>query len=194
MIVAGVDPGLTGAFAFLDTTTSQVAAAFPMPVLSLSKGKGTKREISFPMLVQTIDDTLGINSLGYVFVEAVTSSPQQGVTSAFNFGVGYGGLKGIIAARRWPVEYVTPAKWKRTLSVPADKEAAIQRACNIMPAGVHFWTPRRGHLTKDQACGVAEAALVGFFGIQWLQEHRLLSVQADDVKPNPIPRVRVLAT
>lgn len=145
-IVCGIDPGLDGAMCFLDAETSRVVAMLGMPTLRLVKGKGTKREISLRTLVVMIErDVLGLGfKVDHTFIERVSSSPQMGVTSAFQFGRGYGGVEGVVAALGWPVEYVTPAKWKRALGVPADKQDARMRACQMLPEDAALWTPLRG--------------------------------------------------
>jgi crossover junction endodeoxyribonuclease RuvC len=89
-----------------------------------------------------------------------------GVTSAFQFGRGYGAVEGVIAALGWPVEYVTPQKWKNALNVPTEKDDARARACQLLPLDAEHWTPRRGVFDKDQASGRAEAALIALYGVR----------------------------
>lgn len=169
-IICGVDPGLDGAMAFLDADSHRVAAMIGMPALRLAKGKGGKREISMRSLVVLIErEVIGLGfRVGHVFLERVSSSPQMGVTSAFQFGRGYGGIEGIIAALGWPVEYVTPAKWKRVMAVPADKHDARARACQLLPEDAHLWTPQRGIANQEQCSGRAEAALIAAYGLRSL--------------------------
>lgn len=169
MLILGIDPGLNGAFALRDTDRRSVITAFPMPVFEVKKGKGTARQIAWGTLV---DEPLAVD---YVFVERVQSSPQMGVTSAFNFGRGYGGLEAYIACQKWPVEYVTPVSWKKALKVPASKDDAIHRASLMMPADAHWWTVKHAKLNKQQASGVAEAALIALYGEMWLGERGLLA-------------------
>lgn len=177
MLIVGTDPGLDGAFAFYSTESRRIVAAFSMPILTLERHKsstrkaGTKREISLSQLVYKIDEALDGMPVTQAFLERVQSSPEQGRASAFNFGDGYGAIKGVIAERRWPLELVTPGKWKKALAVPADKDDAVNRACQLMPADVGFWTVERGLITKAQASGRAEAALLCKYGEIWLSEH-----------------------
>lgn len=95
-------------------------------------------------------------------------SREKAVTSAFQFGRGYGMIEGIVAALGWPIEYVTPQKWKKALGVPADKDDARARACQMMPQDSHLWTPQRGVFDKQQASGRADAALICLFGARSL--------------------------
>jgi crossover junction endodeoxyribonuclease RuvC len=189
MLICGADSGLDGALAFLDPTTLRIVAAISMPAMKLGKGKGSKREISARTLVieierlarQHIDETDRQFRWPNVhaFLERVSSSPQMGRTSAFQFGRGYGTLEGIIAAFGWPIEYVTPAKWKKALRVPAEKDDARNRACQLWPLDAEHWTPRRGVMTQAQSYGRAEAALIALYGA------RLLAIQ-NPGRPIPV--------
>lgn len=165
-VIVGIDPGLTGAIAAYDTYEHRVVAMISMPSLTLAKGKGKKHEISPQALLEMIENEItGIfPKIDQAFLERVSSSPQMGVTSSFQFGRGYGMLEGIIAALRWPVEYVTPQKWKRVLQVPADKDDARARASQLMPRDVGLWTPQRNVVNAAQCSGRAEAALICLYG------------------------------
>lgn len=164
MLIAGCDPGLDGAIAFLDATTMRFAAVLGMPAMKLGKGKGTKREISIRTLMIGIERE-NVGSVGLVFLERVSSSPQMGVTSSFQFGRCYGAIEGAIAALGWPIEYVTPAKWKKALGVPAEKDDARNRATQLLASDAALWTPQRGVMNKEQASGRADAALIALYGV-----------------------------
>lgn len=157
--------------AFLDAESRRVVAMIGMPTLTLAKGKGAKREIELRSLVVLIHREIteaGIR-VGHVFIERVSSSPQMGVASSFKFGRSYGGVEGVIAALAWSVEYITPAKWKRALGVPADKQDARARACQLMPQDAGLWTPQRGVANQAECSGRAEAALIALYGLRSFQ-------------------------
>lgn len=169
LVVCGIDPGLDGALSFIEPKLPlRVAAMIGMPAMKLAKGKNAKREISARTLIVEIERE--VISVGLVvlcaYLERVSSSPQMGVTSAFQFGRGYGVIEGVIAALGWPVEYVTPAKWKRALQVPVEKDDARSRACQLLPLDTDQWTPRRLVMTQAQAFGRAEAALISLYGVR----------------------------
>ncbi len=170
MLIAGCDPGLDGAIAFLDTASMRLGAVISMPALNLAKGKGRKREISLRSLAVQIAHV--ITDIGEpvdcLFLERVSSSPQMGVTSAFQFGRSYGGIEGIAAAFGWPIEYVTPAKWKKALGVPAEKDDAIDRATQLLSRDAALWVIKRGNINAKQASGRAEAALIALYGARSL--------------------------
>src|SRR6266700_4929224 len=169
MLICGIDPGLDGALAFIDSASLRIVAMIGMPTLTLGKSKGTKREISARSLVVEIERELDQPmplSVDQVFIERVASSPQMGVTSAFQFGRGYGIIEGVLAALEWPVEYVSPRVWKTALHVPAQKDDARARACQLLPRDAELWTPRRKVMDQKQASGRAEAALIALYGVR----------------------------
>lgn len=173
MIICGVDPGNAGALAFYNPTTNRIVHILDVPTINVSKKKGkTKTIISWPTLVQQLKSAgYGAGAPIQVYLELVSSSPQMGVTSSFAFGRGFGGLENLFAVFEWPLEYVTPAVWKRHFKLGRDKEASRSKASLIMPADTGLWTPKRGDVTKLQAEGRAEAALIAVYGS--IQQRRL---------------------
>ncbi len=174
MLIAGVDPGLDGAIAFLDTAPRRIVAMIGMPALKLGKGKGTKREIQARTLVVLVQEALADRYPAdvHMFLERVSSSPQMGSVSAFQFGRWYGYPEMIAACFGWPIEYVTPTKWKKTLNVPAEKDDARARASQLMPMDADLWTPKRNVFDSKQASGRAEAALIAAYGAQVISSAR----------------------
>jgi hypothetical protein len=79
----------------------------------------------------------------------------------FAFGRGFGSILGVLAALRVPVELVTPATWKRTLSVPAGKDGARLRASQLLPA-------HGGHWRRAKDDGRAEASMLAWYGLAHL--------------------------
>jgi Holliday junction resolvasome RuvABC endonuclease subunit len=70
-----------------------------------------------------------------VIIETVHSMPQQGVSSTFTFGKGYGMVIGTIQSMGLPLHFVTPQAWKKTIlaGTNKDKAAAIQHVRSIYP-------------------------------------------------------------
>ena len=69
-------------------------------------------------------------------LEFVRSSPQMGVTSAFSFGRGYGGLRMALCACSVPFDEVTPLKWQTALQCRSkgDKNVTKRRAQELFPS------------------------------------------------------------
>lgn len=147
--IIGIDPGLSGAIAYLTPTDLQV---WDMPTLEIIRGKKKKRELDELALADILED---LN--GKVFLEKVGAMPGQGVSSMFSFGQSYGVVRGIIAAYQMERELVPPATWKAKLKVRKGKDAARLRASELMPKYSGLW-PLKKH------DGRAEAALIAYYG------------------------------
>jgi hypothetical protein len=148
--IVGIDPGLEGGLALLGAD-GQLIAAERMPIVKLN-GKG---EINLAMFSARLNEWMPT----HVWIEQQQSMPRQGSASSFRTGQNYGDLRGFILGRNLPLSIVRANIWKRALSVPADKTAAIAIATRLFPAGSAFWS-RAG----DD--GVAEAALIALYGHQ----------------------------
>ena len=81
MKIIGIDPGLSGAIAILES--NKVLNIFEMPVMSEGKNK---RQLNSAQLVKLLKDNITKNEEVTVVVEQVNAMPGQGVTSMFNFG------------------------------------------------------------------------------------------------------------
>lgn len=153
-VIVGIDPGNSGALAFLDYE-SAIIRIVDMPTFEFTTTKN-RTEVD----PHTIAETMRAYEIEHVYMEEVFSSPQMGVTSAFNFGQGKGMIRGVVAALGYPMTQIKPAKWKKDMHVPADKKAAVARASQLIPGAAScFKGPRGGTLD-----GRAEAALLALYG------------------------------
>jgi hypothetical protein len=168
-MIVGIDPGLDGAFAFLDPEALRIVAVVEMATLIVGKRGGTRREISPATLLAALRQAQSYcNTVVEAFLETAQPMPGQGVSSSFKFGRGYGAVEMAVTAMGWSISYVTAAAWKKTLGVPAAKDDARARASQLLPLDAEHWTPHRGTLTKVQAAGNAEAALIALYGLRRL--------------------------
>jgi crossover junction endodeoxyribonuclease RuvC len=156
-MIAGIDPGLTGAVCFADPSNPTTCRAYDLPVHVLLRGGKKKRELDIAGLIGILTE----HRLDHVFLEQVGAMPGQGVSSVFAFGKTYGVILGVIAARTIPLTLVTPATWKRALGVPKAKDAARARASQLLPEAAAQW-----RLKKHD--GRAEAALIALYGARRL--------------------------
>lgn len=166
IVVGGIDPGLDGALAFV--AKGFVAHLIGMPTLTLSKGGGTKREISVHALLHALrEEVVGVGFVvEKVFIERVSPRPGEGTVASFKFGRGFGQVETAIISLGWPIEYVTPAKWKKAVGLPAgaQKDDSLNLASQVFPSETHLWTPKRLIMNKQQCYGRAEAVLLGLYG------------------------------
>lgn len=142
--IMGVDPGLYGAIAFYNPKFPKLIAVYDMPIVG--------KDINAAELFDIVDSFKPAAAV----IESVHAMPKQGVSSSFNFGVSFGVIKGIVGAAKIPTHMVSPTKWKKYFSLPADKEASRALAIRNWPDSPHF---RR---KKDH--GRAEAALLSLYG------------------------------
>lgn len=152
-ITLGIDPGLSGAIAFLDLAAGRLEV-HDVPTFTLGRGGKMKREVDTVGLARLIDAG---GPISHAYVEQVGAMPGQGVASMFAFGKVFGIILGILAAGFVPLTLVTPQKWKRALGVPAEKDGARARASQLLPAHAALWTR-----VKDD--GRAEAAMIALWG------------------------------
>src|SRR6266550_5358983 len=108
MIVCGIDPGLSGALAFLDSATGQIAAVFDMPVLAIMRGKGKRHDLDGHALLRLLEQYRP----GHAFVEQAQAMPGQSAYATGIFFQVYGEIRGILIGLTVPLTVVHPKKWK----------------------------------------------------------------------------------
>ena len=152
-MICAVDPGLSGAIAWLDYGGHLIEVR-DLPV---AKANGKSE-----LMPAALADMLRERPATHAFVERVAARPGAGVSGMFNFGRGYGQIEGVLAALGVPVTLVTPSKWKAALRLPADKSAARLRAAQL-------WPGLAGTFSRVKDDGRAESALLGLYGAQTLR-------------------------
>lgn len=158
MRVLGIDPGVSGALALLDTSLGDELTIHDMPAVTLSKARGRQgREIMETFLWKIARDT----APDFAFVERVHAMPKQGVTSTFNFGVAYGLVRGVLAGCDCQVHLTPPTEWKRWFKLGNDKAQARLLASRLFPA-------HAGKFSRVSDDGRAEAALIALYGSEYL--------------------------
>jgi crossover junction endodeoxyribonuclease RuvC len=153
-VILAVDPGLSGALAFLDPENSTMRIV-DMPTFTYTTTKERNKVDPY-----AIAREMCAQPISHAYIEEVNASPQMGVVSAFSFGEGKGILLGVAAALNIPVTLVKPTNWKKIMRIPADKRAAVQRATQLFPYVAPLFKGPRGGVFD----GRAEAALIALFG------------------------------
>lgn len=154
MRVLGVDPGLSGALALLDTETEDLQVE-DMPAITMKRpSQQRKSNVISP---SHLADLIEAMAPEVAWVERVHAMPKQGVVSSFNFGMGYGLLLGVLARQRVPFMLVSPVEWKRAYRLGADKQTSRLLASRLYPHFAHRFARR----CDD---GRAEATLLAGFG------------------------------
>jgi hypothetical protein len=142
-IYIGIDPGQTGAIAYIRGIPS-IAEVFDF-------------ENSFECVT-----SLGLLSLEKekkAMIEKAHAMPKQGVSSMFKFGTAYGRVIGWLEAQGIPFEFVTPAKWKKEIfdSMPKtdQKSMSLDLARRLFPA-LGEKLKRKGDHNRAEALLLAE--------------------------------------
>ncbi len=148
MIVAGIDPGMTGAMVILFPDNSTIVCRVPL----MKKGKIQ------PAWSEWFRSWNMTSDVDMVVIEQVGAMPRQGSASGFNFGRSYGFAHAIASGWSIPVHFVTPAVWKGKMGLlKADKNASREEARRLMPSIAP-------EVTRVKDDGVAEAALLAYYG------------------------------
>lgn len=163
-IVIGIDPGVGGALAVLHRGSVRV---YDAPTLSVKRGKSIKKQLdqvqwcALVRRLSLVGPTLAVIELvnGFGNVRGAPGGGGQSASAAFAFGRTTGAMECALAAFEIPTHFVAPGKWKRDMSVPADKDGARLVASRLMPYGAAQW-PLKKH------DGRAEAALLALYGLQ----------------------------
>ena len=120
----GIDPGQSGGIAVI-RGTGRVMILELMPV--------TERDIWLRLKGLTVHKA---------YIEKVHAMPQQGVSSTFKFGCGYGGLRMALTAAGIPFDEVTPQAWQKALGIVKrakteskndHKKKLLQKAQQLFP-------------------------------------------------------------
>lgn len=153
MITLGIDPGLSGALAWVDADGT-LLYIIDMPTVELTSNKKTKSFVSADLLALAIRSRPGqIRAV----VEKVGAMPGQGVTSMFSFGRSVGVIDGVLAGLQIPTERVTPHAWGKASAKKPGKDGARARCMELWPSQSDYWK-----FAKND--GRADAALIARFG------------------------------
>lgn len=158
MIVIGIDPGLSGAVAAVDSETRILLRVADTPVFNVQKG--------WEYDISGMADLLRSIILGNparVVIERAQPMPGQGVTSTFSTGMGYGIWIGLLGALEIPYSSVRPCEWTRRLlkGVPGEGKArSILLASQTFP-GIELVPPG----CRKPRDGRADAACLAYYGL-----------------------------
>lgn len=162
LVVVGIDPGVSGAIAFLRYSRGAVfSSVHSMPTELKRSGR---RQVAAPALAEIIasniqvqeeDDELDKNGVK-VLIEQVSAMPGQGVSGMFSLGDSFGVARAI-ASQYGEVSFVSPVRWKKALGLlKQDKAASLTLARRL-------YREARPHLFRKTDEGRAEAILIAHY-------------------------------
>jgi hypothetical protein len=140
MKILGIDPGLSGAYAFL---TNAGATVGDLPVV----GKAIDAAELHRIIYAERPDV--------AVVEAVSAMPGNGAVSMFNFGKSVGAIHAVLACVGVRTVLVTPSVWKKHFKLDRDKEKSRALAIRTFP--------QTTGLSRKRDDGRAEALLLALY-------------------------------
>lgn len=152
-VFIGIDPGITGAIAFI--SGGKFIAVYDFPTIEIKTKNSTKKRIdleAFSFLIDSYSKD--------VFTACIEEVGQIGTKadpfSSFVFGFSTGLVHGILAAHLIPINTIKPLIWKAAMGLDSDKSKSISKAIQIFPEASKFLTRKKDH-------GRAEALLLAHF-------------------------------
>lgn len=154
MLVCGIDPGITGAVAVIDSSSGEIEIH---DVVVYEDGK--RRRIDAAGCFALLRDIKADGPLK-VFIEKSQPMPKNGSIGCFGLGYSFGVWIGILSALEIPYTLVTPQAWKKSLmpGEPKEKDSSRVVARRLFPSQTEEWLSRK----KDH--GRADAILLAEYG------------------------------
>jgi len=148
MILAGVDPGVSGAACAFDLTSGPIDL-IDLPIIPDGKGK--------QLDVQNWSQWLHRLNVARVVIESQWVRPEDGAVGAFRSGMLFGQLRATVQANGINLSQVTPTRWKAYLELTSDKEQSRLVAIAKFPA----LEPK---LSRKKDHNRSEAILIALWG------------------------------
>jgi hypothetical protein len=160
-LYVGIDCGLDGAMvAMSGDYPHSIPSFFDAP--TLATGHGARRTYDIPAMVKLIE---ALKYAGQppivpwnhhsmiVALEQQQAMPQQGVTSMFSLGFGFGVWQGLLTALGIPFQLVHPTRWKKEMMAgsPKDKAASCLVASRLFPLATDKLKTERGRALHGRA-------------------------------------------
>lgn len=131
-MIAAIDAGYTGAICLYDNYTYNL---IDMPTMLDIKGRKLINGYEIARLLTGCSD---------VGIEKVNSMPNQGSSSTFRFGEGYGIVQGCAMAVGCKVHYIQPVTWKKQANlIGSAKDYARTEAIRKFPELAHLLTRKK---------------------------------------------------
>ena len=168
MIVCGIDPGLTGALAFIGGPAG--VAVEDIPTLALPGDGLVKRRVDGHALAEIVRRHCPVGHAVAVFCEAVGTMGGQNnaVQTQGSLLRSLGAIEAVFDMLRWPCVMVAPQTWQAFYGLRGKKAekrekgvlpAAIMKARDLYPQAAHDLRLVKSH-------NKAEALLLAHFGLR----------------------------
>lgn len=133
MIFIGVDPGLTGAIAYLKEDGTVNGPIIDMPIIKIKK----RHDFLVANVVGCFLGADGAIANVMVGIEALHAMPNRMCNGVGNFSLGRssGMFEGILTALRIPFQKIPPKRWQKLLldGMPHEKGSSVVVAKRLFP-------------------------------------------------------------
>jgi hypothetical protein len=155
-LILGIDPGISGALAWLDDS-GEIVAVEDMPTVSVKKGRG-ERNVVCP---QVLADLVWQYEKGtrVACVEQVGTRPKEGPVGAFSFGRSMGVVEGVLAGATIRLQYVSPRVWVPAMGIRGGKDESRAIA-------MRRWPKQSKLFSRKKDDGRSDAALIALYTLQ----------------------------
>jgi hypothetical protein len=157
MIGIGIDPGLTGALAFI--APGGAVTVEDIPTVDLPGNGLVSRRVDGLALARLIRQHVPAGHACTVLMESVHAMGGSAVQTMGSMMRSVGAIEAVLEVLRMPAAGVTPQTWKRFYGLKSDKGQSLTKARTLYPAA-----PLR--LAKHH--NRAEALLIAHYALQVL--------------------------
>lgn len=159
MIIIGIDPGLTGACAFIDSRT-KACSVHDLPTMQLPGNGLIKRKIDGLALAQLLRAHAPLDEDAAAFLEQVGAmgGKNNAVQIQASLGRTLGAIEAVLECSRRPPTMLHPQRWKKAYGLGADKAMAREVALRLYPQ-------LKAELGRAKDHNRAEAVLVAHYGM-----------------------------
>lgn len=133
MIAVGIDPGLTGAAAFVDSRGT--CAIVDLPTVPLAGGGLIKRRLDGLALARSLRDFCPAGEQALVAIEAVHTmgGRNNAVQTQGSLMRSLGAIEAVLEVLRLSFVAVEPQVWKGFYGLGAEKRASLEKALLLYP-------------------------------------------------------------
>jgi hypothetical protein len=192
-ITIGIDNGLFGAIVAIDHNF-KVISYCDTPIVNLTKKKKGKKSTGHDFAPTAMKDALleilsKLSNItqAKVWLEVAHAMPQQGVSSTFKTGRGFGLWEGLVVGLGLPYDVVHAKTWTKVMlkDIPAGdpKERSMIKAQRLFGSTLPLTRPGGRVLSLD---GRADAALIACYGMAQLRGD--WESQISNIKKTPVKK------
>ncbi len=158
-IILGIDPGVTGAMVWLNSTTGTLVAV--MDHSNWCNHQQAYKELHLVLKTLWRPDLVVIEQQHARATRDAHGKVVQGIASTWNYAEHYGIILGCLTAYEAPIHEVDPAVWKANMHLDKDKKKSLELARKLWPGSLDVFKRVKDH-------GRAEAACIAYYGMRFL--------------------------